>query len=128
MFEVDLGNDRRFLARERIVGDKPLFGRIPNTEEGRSQISNWAMTQFVAAVRAKLPFDPARAIVPVTKHLSVIARGDELLDWREMAARYPGSAVQVVDGSDHALSDFDDHLPLLLRFLRGLRATLHRVR
>jgi uncharacterized protein len=48
----------------------------------------------------------------------VIARGDELLDWREMAARYPGSAVQVVDGSDHALSDFEDHLPLLLRFLQ----------
>lgn len=48
----------------------------------------------------------------------VIAKGDDLLDWREMAARYRGSCLHVVEGSDHGLTDFDDHLPSLLHFLQ----------
>ncbi len=50
--------------------------------------------------------------------LAVIAQGDELLDWREMAARYAGARLHVLPGSDHALSDFDAHLPLILDFLQ----------
>ena len=49
--------------------------------------------------------------------LAVIAKGDEVLDWREMAARYPESPMRLVEGSDHALSDFEDHLPHVLAFL-----------
>jgi len=51
-------------------------------------------------------------------YLAVIARGDEVLDWREMAARYAGARQCVLEGGDHALSDFDAHLPLILDFLR----------
>ncbi|TSE20114.1 hypothetical protein Talka_01008 [Tepidimonas alkaliphilus] len=49
--------------------------------------------------------------------LLIAATGDEVLDWREMVARYPGSRHHVVPGSDHALSDFDAHLPVLLAHL-----------
>ena len=49
--------------------------------------------------------------------LAVIAQGDEVLDWREMAARYPGSRVKLIAGGDHALSDFDAHLPDITEFL-----------
>ena len=44
-----------------------------------------------------------------------------MLSWREMRARYDGCRLRIVDGSDHALSDFDDHLPVVLAFL-GLDA------
>ena len=57
------------------------------------------------------------AITRPERYLAIIAKGDELLSWREMSARYAGSAVRLIDGSDHALSDFEDHLPHLLRFL-----------
>jgi predicted esterase YcpF (UPF0227 family) len=50
--------------------------------------------------------------------LALIAQGDELLDWREMAAFCTGATLRLAEGSDHALSDFDDHLPHLLRFLK----------
>lgn len=50
--------------------------------------------------------------------LAILAQGDELLDWREMAARYAGAQQHVLPGSDHALSDFAHHLPILLRFLK----------
>jgi predicted esterase YcpF (UPF0227 family) len=57
------------------------------------------------------------AITRTERTLAIIATGDELLDWREMSARYAGARQHIVQGSDHALSDFDDHLPILLEFL-----------
>ena len=48
---------------------------------------------------------------------AVIAKGDELLDWREMTARYASARIRLVEGSDHALSDFDDHIDAVHEFL-----------
>ena len=50
-------------------------------------------------------------------YLAIIAKGDELLDWREMVARYAGANLHVLEGGDHALSDFDDHLKVIVDFL-----------
>ena len=49
--------------------------------------------------------------------LALIAKGDEVLDWREMVARYPGSRIELLEGGDHALSDFEDHLDEVLAFV-----------
>jgi predicted esterase YcpF (UPF0227 family) len=49
--------------------------------------------------------------------LALIAKGDEVLDWREMSARYPLAKQVLIEGGDHALSDFDIHLPRVLAFL-----------
>ena len=49
--------------------------------------------------------------------LAIIAKGDEVLDWRDMAARYAGAQQQLLDGGDHALSDFAAQLPCILEFL-----------
>ena len=67
--------------------------------------------------------DELRAIAPPAtltdpgRYLAVIAQGDEVLSWREMSARYAGCRIRLIEGSDHALSDFDDHLPSVLAFL-----------
>ena len=55
-------------------------------------------------------------------YLAVIAKGDEVLDWREMHARYEGAHLRLLEGGDHALSDFETHLPAVLAFL-GLEPT-----
>ena len=52
------------------------------------------------------------------RYLPLIATGDEVLSWHEMSARYAGTPMRLIQGSDHALSDFDDHIPHLLRFLK----------
>ena len=49
--------------------------------------------------------------------LVFMAKGDEVLDWREMHARYPLSPQVVLEGGDHALSDFEQHVPEVLAFL-----------
>ncbi len=51
------------------------------------------------------------------RYLAVIAKGDEVLDWREMQARYSGARIQLLEGGDHGLSDFDRHLPGVMEFL-----------
>jgi len=49
--------------------------------------------------------------------LAVIATGDEVLNWREMQAAYGYDRLRLIEGSDHAISDFDAHLPEILGFL-----------
>ncbi len=61
-----------------------------------------------------------RRMTPTTltnqpRTLAIIAKGDEVLDWREMVARHAGADLLVLEGGDHALSDFDEHLPRIER-------------
>ena len=50
-------------------------------------------------------------------YFAVIAKGDEVLDWREMTARYAGANLCLLEGGDHAISNFDTHLPAVMAFL-----------
>ena len=52
-----------------------------------------------------------------SKYFAVIAKGDEVLDWREMTARYPGARIKLLAGSDHAISDFAQHIDEVFEFL-----------
>ena len=72
--------------------------------------------QHVAELAALTP--PARLTNP-SRYYAVIAKGDELLDWREMLARYAGCDGEVLEGSDHGLTDFEAHLPGLVKHLQG---------
>ncbi|MEK8024709.1 YqiA/YcfP family alpha/beta fold hydrolase [Pseudaquabacterium rugosum] len=71
-----------------------------------------------------------RAMAPATLHApqryaALIAEGDEVLDAAEMRARHAAAAgLRVIPGSDHALSDFDAHLPWLIATL-GLAPAGH---
>jgi uncharacterized protein len=56
------------------------------------------------------PATPARL-------MAVIAQGDELLDWREMQGFSAGGLQRLLPGSDHALSDFDQHIDAVVDFL-----------
>jgi len=51
---------------------------------------------------------------------AVIAKGDEVLDWREMTARYAGAKIKLLEGGDHALSDFDAHIDEVFEFIGAL--------
>ncbi|RQP21545.1 YqiA/YcfP family alpha/beta fold hydrolase [Piscinibacter terrae] len=59
---------------------------------------------------------PSRVTQP-GRYWAYVAKGDEVLDWREMQARYAQCHMTLLEGGDHALSDFDDHWPAMARFL-----------
>ena len=58
--------------------------------------------------------------VPTTtkpeRYFLIAATGDELLDWREMAAAFPGARHKIIPGSDHGLSDFASYMDAVLQF------------
>ena len=51
------------------------------------------------------------------RYHALITKGDEVLDWREMSARYAPGHVKLLAGGDHAISDFDQHLDEVLGWL-----------
>lgn len=55
-------------------------------------------------------------------YLAVIAKGDEVLDWREMHARYREQQLLLLEGGDHGLTDFEPLMPTVAAFLLGENA------
>ena len=48
---------------------------------------------------------------------AIVSKGDEVLDWREMQAFCAGGTVRLLEGSNHAISDFDGHMDAVFQFL-----------
>ena len=71
--------------------------------------------EFITELQAlECPGQPVPAQV-----LAIIAKGDEVLDWCEMQQRYPGARIRLLEGGDHALSDFDTaHIDTVFDFLQ----------
>ena len=51
------------------------------------------------------------------RYYLLAAKGDEVLDWQEMTARYPGVQLRLLGGSDHGLSDFTAYVDGVMDFL-----------
>ncbi|MBU3557912.1 hypothetical protein ICN18_09775 [Polynucleobacter sp. Ross1-W9] len=52
-----------------------------------------------------------------SRYFLMAAKGDELLDWQEMVDFYSGAEQLVLEGSDHGISEYPEHLPKVLRFI-----------
>lgn len=50
------------------------------------------------------------------RYFLMAATGDEVLDWREMVAHYPGARHHIIEGSDHGISEFADYADEVLAF------------
>jgi len=54
------------------------------------------------------------------RYYLMAAKGDEVLDWREMVDWYQGCELRLLENSDHGISDFEQWLPEVLeRILRA---------
>jgi predicted esterase YcpF (UPF0227 family) len=56
-------------------------------------------------------------ITTTDRYFLIAAKGDELLDWREMVEFYSGAHQLVLEGSDHGIADYDNHLPKVVEFI-----------
>lgn len=72
--------------------------------------------EFLPAYLDELRTLEVAAITRPQRYFLVAAKGDELLDWRDMVAHYPGARHKVLEGSDHGLSDFEDYMDEVLAF------------
>ena len=69
--------------------------------------------EFVDELRAL--FCPA--LTRSQRYFALICKGDEVLDWREMHGKYADCPGLLLDGGDHAISNFDVHMPAVLAHL-----------
>jgi uncharacterized protein len=53
------------------------------------------------------------------RYLLIVETGDEVLDYRSAVARYAGAEQVVIEGGDHSLQSFPQHLPRILEFCRA---------
>jgi uncharacterized protein len=63
----------------------------------------------LAALQVERISDPQR-------YFLLAATGDEVLDYRDMVAHYAGARQHVIDGSDHAISEFERYVDEVLAF------------
>ncbi|WP_322402824.1 YqiA/YcfP family alpha/beta fold hydrolase [Massilia luteola] len=50
------------------------------------------------------------------RYFLLAATGDEVLDYRDMVAHYGGAHQHVIEGSDHAVSEFEQYVDEVLAF------------
>jgi predicted esterase YcpF (UPF0227 family) len=70
--------------------------------------------EYVDELTAMAP--PPRLAYP-ENIFAIVAKGDEVLDWREMTARHAHGPLKLIAGSNHGLTDFEAHVPDLLAHL-----------
>lgn len=89
-------------------GLRAFLGLQQNLHTGEK----YELTEAHLAQWARL-FVPA---VTASRYLLLVETGDELLDYREAVGKYAGAKQVVVQGGDHTLQSFPDHIPLILEF------------
>lgn len=66
-------------------------------------------------------------ITQAERYFLLAAKGDDVLDWREMVAKYPGAQQLILEGGDHAISDYPNYLNQLMQFhFTSLTSLTHR--
>lgn len=50
------------------------------------------------------------------RYFVMVTTGDEVLDYREAVAKYPGARALVVPGSDHGFAEFEQYLDQVIDF------------
>jgi uncharacterized protein len=103
---------RAVLLNPAVVPDRDLskyLGEQPLWHGGGSIVVEPRHLQELRALAV------ARITRPERYYL-IAATGDEVLDYREMLAHYPGVQTHLIEGSDHGISEFADYVDEVIRF------------
>ena len=104
---------RAVLLNPAIDPARDLVAAIGETTAWHSDERFEFRAEFIDELLALAP----AVLTYLDRYFAVIAKGDEVLSWAEMTTRYQGCKVKLLEGGDHALSDFADHLPEVMTFL-----------
>ena len=105
---------RAVLLNPAVDPARDLAKYIGETTAWHSDGRFFFKSEFIAELRQIAP----ASLSKLQRYFAVIAKGDEVLSWVEMSERYAGCRVELLEGGDHALSDYEAaHLPEVTGFL-----------
>lgn len=103
----------------RAVLLNPAVDPLKNLAQHVGVTTNWhsdAPFEFRREYIDELAALKVERITQPERYFLVAATGDEVLDYRDMVAHYAGARQHVIQGSDHALSEFDQLVDEVLAF------------
>jgi predicted esterase YcpF (UPF0227 family) len=106
----------------RAVLLNPAVDPLKNLSQQVGVSTSWHADEPFEFKRAYLDELAALTVARITRperYFLIAASGDEVLDYRTMLAHYTGAQQTVIDGGDHALSDFALHVDAVLAFCQG---------
>jgi uncharacterized protein len=103
---------RAVLLNPAIVPLQDLDQHVGVTTEYHSDKPFEFKREYIDELRA-LAVDQ---ITRPERYFLIAATGDEVLDYRDMVRHYGGAEQRVIDGSDHAISEFPQYVNEVLAF------------
>jgi predicted esterase YcpF (UPF0227 family) len=103
----------------RAVAINPAVDPLARLEEHVGTTTAWHSDEpfeFRQEYIAELADLKVAAITRPERYFLLAASGDEVLDYRAMVAHYAGARQHVIDGGDHALSEFEHYVDEVLAF------------
>ena len=103
---------RAVLLNPAIVPLKDLDRHVGVTTQYHSDEPFEFKSAYIEQLRALR----VERITRPERYFLLAATGDEVLDYRDMVAHYPGARQHVIDGSDHGISEFAQYVDEVLAF------------
>jgi predicted esterase YcpF (UPF0227 family) len=103
----------------RAVVLNPSVDPLKNLEKHVGVTTNWHSDKPFEFRREHIDELAALKVARITqpeRYFLVAATGDEVLDYRDMVAHYAGARQHVIEGSDHAISEFAQYVDEVLAF------------
>jgi predicted esterase YcpF (UPF0227 family) len=110
----------RFGCRAVLIN--PSVDPLKNLEHHVGVTTAWHSSEpfeFKREYIAELADLRVAQITRPERYFLLAATGDEVLDYRDMVAHYPGARQHVIQGSDHAVSEFEQYVDEVLDFCTG---------
>lgn len=103
---------RAVLLNPAVVPPRDLASYVGVTTQFHSDAPFEFKTEYIGELHALA----IKKITRPQRYLLIAATGDEVLDWREMTAHYPGAQQIIIEGSDHSISEFAEYADQVLAF------------
>jgi len=103
----------------RAVLLNPAVWPMPTLEQQVGVSTDYhtgAPFEFKREYIAELKELAVESVTRPQRYFLLAASGDEVLDYRRMLAHYPGAHTHLIDGGDHAISDFAQYMAPVLQF------------
>ncbi|RYF04938.1 MAG: esterase, partial [Oxalobacteraceae bacterium] len=107
----------RFGCRAALVN--PAVDPLKDLDKHVGVTTAWHSSEPFEFKRAYIDELAALKVDRITRperYFLLAATGDEVLDYRDMVAHYAGAQQHVIEGSDHAVSEFAQYVDQVLAF------------